>query len=237
MTDVLRPKVDGSILLHNNFSNLDFFMFSSMSSIMGNQGQGNYAAANAYMDALAHYRRAQGLPAMSVNWANWNDLGLAVTSGGQILAKQLAETGIDSLTNQQGMEALNALFYADITQAVVIPADWSVYKQMRPGRTYPLLANLAAQISAVEVTHVAENGMRESLLTMETSERWAVMQSALQEQVAHVLKLSPSQIIPDQPLGMFGLDLLMGMELRNLEARFGVTLPEYWAGIIRLCCS
>ncbi len=227
MTDVLRPKVDGSLLLHNHFSNLDFFvMFSSMSSIMGNQGQGNYAAANAYMDALAHYRRAQGLPAMSVNWAIWNDLGLAVTSGGQILAKQLAETGIDSLSNQQGMEALNSLFYADITQAVVIPADWSVYKQMRAGRTYPLLANLAAQTSAVEVTHVAENGLRESLLTMETSERWAVMQTALQEQVAQVLKLSPSQIIPDQPLGMFGLDSLMGMELRNrLEARFGITLP------------
>ena len=86
MNKVLRPKMVGGWLLHRLLREapLDFFVvFSSAGSLMGQPGQGNYAAANAFLDALAHHRRAQGLPALSINWGAWAELGFAQTEGGK----------------------------------------------------------------------------------------------------------------------------------------------------------
>ena len=93
---VLRPKVTGGWLLHRLLEDapLDFFvMFSSAGSLLGQPGQGNYAAANAFLDALAHHRRALGQPALSINWGAWNGLGFAETAGGKRLAARLATGG------------------------------------------------------------------------------------------------------------------------------------------------
>ena len=94
---VLRPKMVGGWLLHRLLADapLDFFvLFSSAGSLLGQPGQGNYAAANAFLDALAHHRRAQGQPALSINWGAWAELGFADTAGGRRLAKHLALLGI-----------------------------------------------------------------------------------------------------------------------------------------------
>ena len=86
---VLAPKISGAINLHRatRAIPLDFFVsFSSVSSLFGSRGQSNYAAANAYLDAFAHYRRAEGLPALTINWGPWADAGMAASVGGQALA-------------------------------------------------------------------------------------------------------------------------------------------------------
>ena len=86
LNTVLRPKVMGGWLLHRLLEDapLDFFvLFSSAGSLLGQPGQGNYAAANAFLDALAHHRRAQGRPALSVNWGAWAELGLCGYGWGQ----------------------------------------------------------------------------------------------------------------------------------------------------------
>ena len=105
LNSVLRPKMMGGWLLHRLLEDapLDFFvLFSSAGSLLGQPGQGNYAAANAFLDALAHHRRAQGRPALSINWGAWSGLGFADTPGGQRLAARLALLGIKSIAPAAG---------------------------------------------------------------------------------------------------------------------------------------
>src|SRR4029077_10295715 len=104
MTAVFRPKATGTWLLHRLLHDdpLDFFvLFSSAGSVLGQPGQGNYAAANAFLDALAHHRRAQGQPALSINWGAWAGKGFADSVGGKRLAARLALLGISSIAPEQ----------------------------------------------------------------------------------------------------------------------------------------
>jgi len=112
LTTVFRPKVTGGWLLHRLLQDdpLDFFvLFSSAGSVLGQPGQGNYAAANAFLDALAHHRRAQGQPALSINWGAWAGKGFADSVGGKRLAARLALLGISSIAPEQAMEILGRL--------------------------------------------------------------------------------------------------------------------------------
>ena len=117
LNTVLRPKVMGGWLLHRLLEDapLDFFvLFSSAGSLLGQPGQGNYAAANAFLDALAHHRRAQGRPALSVNWGAWAELGFADTAGGKRLAARLALVGIRSMAPRQALEVLERMLRQDV---------------------------------------------------------------------------------------------------------------------------
>src|SRR5262249_21210765 len=116
----------GSWYLHQLLADepLDFFvLFSSAASVLGQRGQGNYAAASAFLDAFAHLRREQGLPALSVDWPPWNDLGFAVTDGGRRLIRRLAQAGLGTLPPGQGLALLAELMGRDTADAVVLPVD------------------------------------------------------------------------------------------------------------------
>ena len=132
---VLRPKMAGGWLLHRLLRDdpLDFFvLFSSAGSMLGQPGQGNYAAANAFLDALAHHRQAQGQPALSINWGAWAGQGFADSVGGKRLAARLALLGISSIAPEQALELLGRLLGRSAPQVVAVPVDWKQYREFYP---------------------------------------------------------------------------------------------------------
>jgi len=122
---VMAPKIAGTWHLHQATQNLplDFFVcFSSIASLIGSPGQGNYAAANSFMDALMHTRRAQGLPGLSINWGPWADAGMAaqLTDNGQ---DRLASRGVHSLGSAASLDLLGQLIALPVDSPSALPAD------------------------------------------------------------------------------------------------------------------
>jgi acyl transferase domain-containing protein/acyl carrier protein len=127
MDKVMRPKIHGAWNLHLATLNmpLDFFvLFSSAVSVLGSPGQGNYAAASAGLDAFAYYRRSLGLPAISINWGPWAEVGLAA----QATERLKEENGstkhlIKVIKIDRGLEILEQLITGSMTQVMVLPFD------------------------------------------------------------------------------------------------------------------
>lgn len=228
---VMRPKVSGAWLLHSLLPDLDFFVsFSSVGSILGPTGQGSYAAANAFLDALAHYRRACGEPALSINWGVWDDVGMAKGSNVKATQQALESQGVAAIQLDQGIQALAILLSeqnveGSPAQSVVLPVNWEKAQKSR------LSANRRSFFSPLLITaseqpeEVAQESIREKLSGLEPEKRRRALESFLQQQIAQVLKLPPARISPSKPLGSYGLDSLMGIELRGrLEAELDITL-------------
>ena len=127
MKNVMAPKVDGTWNLHHASLNLplDFFiLYSSAVSVLGSPGQGNYAAASSFLDAMAYYRRNLGLSAISINWGPWAEIGLAAAATEKLM-EQNASTQhlIKVIKVEQGLEVLEQLFNESIPQVLVLPFD------------------------------------------------------------------------------------------------------------------
>ncbi|MEH2211072.1 beta-ketoacyl synthase N-terminal-like domain-containing protein [Nostoc sp.] len=234
LMEVLRPKVVGGWLLHRLLENtpLDFFvLFSSLSSLLAQPGQGNYAAANAFLDALAYYRQAEGRVALSINWGAWADLGFAATPGGRRLTEHLARLGIKSIEPKHGLELLERLLQQSSVQVGVLPVNWSQLRDFYPAsRKLPLLSYLLHDeinvFSEAESLKRKERLTRNVVLNAEPGEQQRLLQSYLGEQVARVLGLTTSQLDVQQPLNNLGLDSLMAVEIKNLiENDLGVVVP------------
>ncbi len=119
--DVASPKIKGAWNLHRATAktSLDFFVnFSSATSLIGNRGQANYAAANAFLDSFSYFRRANGLPSVSVNWGPWKDSGMADRTGAA--QRQLAEMGFEQIPLEEGLEVFGNLLIANPVQVGVL---------------------------------------------------------------------------------------------------------------------
>jgi NADPH:quinone reductase-like Zn-dependent oxidoreductase len=228
-TPVLAPKVQGAWNLHTltRQQPLDFFvLFSSMASVLGSPGQGNYAAANAFLDALAHRRRAEGLPALSIDWGPWADAGMAARNGQD--PRRWAAQGVDLIQPAEGLAVLDQLLRQDLAQAAVLPVRWAVLlRQFGAGLEPPLLAELARDAQRGEAA-VERNDFRGRLEQVPPAERREFVLSYLRDQVAEVLHLDPAQPL-DVTKGFLdlGMDSLMAVEFKNrLQASLGpVALP------------
>ncbi|WP_394838005.1 SDR family NAD(P)-dependent oxidoreductase [Pendulispora rubella] len=203
---VFRAKVDAAIHLHELTEHLDlaaFVLFSSLAGVLGSPGQSNYAAANSFLDALAHHRRAHGLPATSLAWGLW-----ATQSGmtSHLLAsdqRRLDALGLVALSNDEGL----ALFDAALAQpdALLVPA------RLRPTRLR----------SAVLPRHVPSPDARASsfkgrLAALSDPEREHALLELVRQQAAAVLGVaSPMAIETERPLKALGLDSLMAVDLKN----------------------
>jgi acyl carrier protein len=229
---VLTPKVVGAWNLHRltRAERLDFFVgFSSVASLLGSPGQGNYAAANAFLDALAHHRRAEGLPGLSINWGPWADAGMAAARRDRKGGPGVAQ-GIDPLSAGQGLDALERLMSRPTAQAAVIAVDWARFREQFPAGAEPAWMGdvlAAAGRRAETKAKIAEGELFRSLEAAPPAERQEILLSRLQELAGRALGLDPSTPVdPEQPLRDMGFDSLMAVELRNgVNQGLGRTFP------------
>jgi aryl carrier-like protein len=222
---VMAPKLHGAWNLHAATldTQLDFFvLFSSAASIFGPAGQANYAAANAFLDALAHHRRALHLPALSINWGPWAEIGLASSEGrGGSLERQ----GFGFIKPQQGLAALDvALNLETVAQTVIMPVDWQRFREHgRP--TYFVEQLLAEETSTSLQPPTASTLTGLSLSSIAADERPRVLQDYLRTQVARVLGIPATRIEHTTPLNRMGLDSVMAVELKYRLEGLGVVIP------------
>lgn len=224
---VFAPKIDGVWNLQTLLSGrkLDFFsLFSSAASVFGNPGQGNYSAANAFLDSLAHYRRGRGEPAVNINWGPWAEIGLAAAQANR--GERLALEGLEGIPPQSGVETFIWLMALDLSGALIMPIDWPTWVQHRPEiLTDPLLGDLArhyADPAAIdEHTRLIET-LRSAA---GQEERQELVAQFLRGQISKVLKLPEDRVDRRTGLNRLGLDSLMAIEFKNrIESILPVTI-------------
>jgi acyl transferase domain-containing protein len=217
---VMAPKIAGSWHLHELTSSLplDFFVFfSSASSVLGSAGQTNYAAANAFMDALAHYRRAQGLPAVSINWGAWSLSGMAASLDARD-QKRWSELGMKTMTPQTALSAFTALLGSARAQVAVMDMDWARYcEQSARGRLAFFTAVLPERATTAQsVDAEVRKNFRVQIGAAAPRVRRKLLLERVREHALNVLGLPTSFALDDrQGLRAIGLDSLLALELRN----------------------
>jgi len=227
MQAVMAPKAYGAWLLHQGTRHLKldcFVMFSSVSSIFGNPAQGNYGAANAFLDSLAHHRRALGLPALTMNWGVLGGEGYVARN--ERVAEYLARQGTTELSPGEVVSLLESSLIAGNTRVVAIRVDWAKWRQFfRSGQDNPLLERILTVVEGQEAGGVTSD-WRPRIEAAAPEDREAVIAQAVRDVVGSVLRVKPDSLRNDQPLTDLGLDSLMGVEIENsLEAAIGIALP------------
>ncbi|MBO0791012.1 MAG: SDR family NAD(P)-dependent oxidoreductase, partial [Ktedonobacteraceae bacterium] len=231
---VFDPKVTGTWNLHKLFQNssLDFFvLFSSGASLIGSAAQSNYAAAGAFLDAFAHYLRAAGQPAISIDWGAVSGTGFGATPEGQRVHEYWEAHGIQRITPEQVLAALELLIPQQIAQAGVLKLDWQLLRQFYPQQAnLPLFAHLTSEAPgdgvAKDIIDATESTLLRRLSAVLVEERLQLVETYLCEKVADVLRLPATNIDVQQPVTTLGLDSLMSIELKNkVELELGIHIP------------
>ncbi len=222
--EVMAPKITGTRVLHDAFKDHDlefFVMFGSAGSTIAAPGQGNYAAANAFLDAFAHYRHAQGLPALTIGWGPWS-VGMVEELQ---LEKIYAQRGIELITPAVGARILDRLINQRTSSVVAISADWGLARQAGfAGRLPPMFAELGlAETSTAETD---SNSVLDILAATPEGERPAVIAAHVKLIVAAVFDCGIDDFEPDDMLEDIGLDSMMAMDFRvRINMVFSIDLP------------
>ncbi|MET8682567.1 type I polyketide synthase, partial [Streptomyces sp. NPDC004647] len=231
MDTVLRPKVDAALNLHHltaDRSDLTaFVLFSSGSGTLGAPGQGNYAAANAFLDALAAHRRAQGLPAQSLAWGLW-DSGMAGRLNDADRAR-MDQSGVSPLTAEEGLALFDAALRSD--EATLVPGKFDLAALRSQGDTVPTVFRGLVPVKARRRqagTGQADSGLLRRQLAALPEEEWeATLLDLVLNRAALVLGFGSAQAIePERAFRELGFDSLAAVELRNgLKDDTGLRLP------------
>ena len=227
MRAVMEPKAYGAWLLHQGTRDLPldcFVMFSSISSIFGNPAQGNYGAANAFLDSLAFHRRSLGLAALTMNWGVLGGEGYVARN--ERVAEFLARQGTTEISPGEVVSILESSLVAGNTQVAAIRVDWAKWRQFFRGmQENPLFGRILSSVESQEGSGVTSD-WRLKIEAATAEEREPIIAAAVRDVVGSVLRVKPDSLRDDQPLTDLGLDSLMGVEIENsLEATIGVALP------------
>ncbi|MFD7284216.1 beta-ketoacyl synthase N-terminal-like domain-containing protein, partial [Streptomyces sp. NPDC059862] len=233
---VLRPKATAAALLDEHTRHLDldaFVLFSSAAATFGNEGQANYAAANAHLDALAQRRHALGLPATSVAWGAWADSGMAT---GQAAAEQLHRSGFPPMAPDLALTALGQAVGRGEPTVTVAHIDWArfvpAYTAARPSRLISDLPDVrdlraaAGPAASGGGQRGEESSLAERLAALTAVKREELLLELVRTQAALVLgHAGPQSVAPNRAFKDLGFDSLGAVQLRNrLNAATGLRL-------------
>ena len=213
---VAGPKVHGAWYLHRQTIEipLDFFiLFSSVASVMGSPGQSNYAAANAFMDALAHHRKQKGLVATTINWGPWADVGMAASD---VVLQRLMKDGWQPMNATQGCNFIGHLLTTyDLPQAAVLPIDWRQFFANVPGASdWPTINHLVPTEHSNPLMANAAELASKRVKEARPEERVDQVCSYLLERIAQTLHVPAADLDEFSQLGDLGVDSLTAVEIR-----------------------
>ncbi|GGQ88672.1 hypothetical protein GCM10010195_50570 [Kitasatospora griseola] len=234
MRHVLRPKVDAALNLHALTRELPlsaFVLFSSASATVGNAGQGNYAAANAFLDALAQHRRALGLPAQSLAWGLWARRSTMTGTLSAADLRRMSRGGTAAIDSEEGLALFDAALTLD--EPLLVPVKIDLGRLRTAARTGPVPALLSALVPgaarrpASGADAAEADSLRRRLTELAPEERLATLLDLVRSRAADVLGHGGAGAVdPDQAFKDLGFDSLTSVELRNrLGAATGRRLP------------
>ncbi|MER7562283.1 type I polyketide synthase [Streptomyces sp. NPDC097941] len=224
VAEVLAPKADAGWHLHEATADLglaEFVLYSSAAGVLGRPGQSNYAAANGFLDALAAYRTARGLPARSLAWGPWttarDDGGMA----GRVAPHLLTEGGVPAVTEPEGVELLDSALRT--AAPVLVPVPFA--RATQSGSPLPLLADLhparPAPVTVSPAADQAPGAWRKRLAATPEADREAVLAGLLRAELAAVLGFPDADAFPaDREFGQLGFDSLTALQFRNRLSAF-----------------
>jgi polyketide synthase 7 len=231
---VLRAKADAALNLHELTKDLNlsaFVTFSSLAGLIGGAGQGNYAAANTFLDALTQQRRALGLPATSVAWGPWAEAGMAVDGVGE---QRMQRGGLTAMRPEDAIAVLGQVLDRDDGGVAVADVDWERFAPAFAAvRRAPLIGEIPearkalAGVSPTAMAGEADAALRDKLADLSPAERERVLLELVRTQVAAVLGHANTEAVAaGRAFKELGFDSLTAVELRNrLQAATGLTLP------------
>jgi acyl carrier protein len=222
----MAPKIDGAWNLHYQTLNCDlefFVLVSSVSALVGNPGQGNYAAANSFLDAFAHYRCSLGLPAVVIDWGHLAGTGYVARH--PEISDLLNRMGLEGISPRQAMLALRLILQNKPIQTGVMRMDWRKASKSFP-KSARRFSSLIDEGKSDEYATETGSRIKERLHEAKIEERQEIVEKFIREQVARVLGTSAIKLDPDRSLNELGLDSLMAVELKNrIESDLALSLP------------
>jgi NADPH:quinone reductase-like Zn-dependent oxidoreductase len=236
---VIAPKVLGAWHLHSQTAHLalDYFvLFSSVAVYLPQPGHGNYAAANAFLDALARFRRSRGQTATSVGWGAWKEMGMVRAAGAQASVDEYARGGISAMDVSLALDLFGRALREAPPYVMATPIDFArLAAYFSAGRVPTLFAALVrtevTSISAPPALSLrgesASPPLVESLREASSApERLGLLTESLRDELGRVLRIAAARIDPGRPMREQGLDSLMTLEFaRRIGANLGMSLP------------
>jgi acyl transferase domain-containing protein/thioesterase domain-containing protein/acyl carrier protein len=230
MDRVIAPKLDAALHLHELTEHLDlqaFVLFSSMAATFGGPGQGNYAAGNAFLDALAEHRRARGLRATSMAWGLWREVGMGRYMGEIDMHRMAGTASFGTLAPEQAMALFDQALASGEATLIQAPLERAVLRAEAGAGTLPRLLAGLVRVPRGKADGAGRGSLRARLAQTAPGVRGQMVETVVRAEVAAVLgHPSPADVQMSQRFLELGFDSLAAVELRNrLNVISGLRLP------------